>query len=240
MGAAACGSFLDSGGCSVGGLCGCGDDCPFECALEQVVVRRKKGATPSLTSQLGDWLAGSKLSVLVKVDATIRGKEVASLRTGPGKSLSRGASGQGLSDDLEVWGWEDSSSYGPLTSLPLEFSLPGFAQLRLRVVQTGGGGPELLGEAYLRLNEDVMSLAEAFVPRPEQGAGAHLTLPLLLDGRSLGSVSLIARLAQEKGSRLRTTNCVHAADAFPAWSAAWDRSSVEGLPTLPAVLRQQG
>lgn len=225
-------------GCCVN-VCG-QQECNFECAIEQVVVKRQPA--PWHLS-LGGWLGGSKPSICVELNAEAAGERVCrGRRTGPAALLSRGSRGpggcRGQGEEVtEVWGWDDSESYGPRTCAPMDFSVPTCAQLHLQVMASEGGAftralmealPEkaaahaapgsspgavaasshqlLLGEARFRLDEDVLPLSEAFVPKPTPGAGAHLSLPLVLQGIDCGSVSLICRL-QHEDPKLHAVAC---------------------------------
>lgn len=195
MGAKAlCSQSLDGKGCA--GIT-CAGACNFAVAVEQVVLKRE--AAPWHAS-IGDWFAGSQPSAVVEIAASRGGEPWLSRRTGGGKQLSQDKPGLGKGGQMtELWGWEECQDWGPRTSEPLEFSVPATSELVLKVMvsQTPSASLEVAGQAVFRLAEDVMTLPEAFVPRPYPGTGAYLTLPLSLNGRDCGNVSLIARLPNE-------------------------------------------
>lgn len=124
------------------------------------------------------------------------GAAPAAVPTAPSSSRGSTSSASGV-PPTEVWGWEDSQSYGPMTCAPMDFRLPTCAELHLKVTSYEGGAHNLLGEATLRIDQEVLPLAQAYVPVAVPGAGAHLALPLELEGIECGSLSLICRVCHE-------------------------------------------
>lgn len=160
--------------------------CILQCCVQKVVVTRKRQPAPMLS-----WLTGHEEFLFVEL---VAGKQA--MRTSSGSKLSseerqRGAGFQ------EVWVWGDGNG----EHKGEEVSLKAFGQteLTLRVLgshQDWSNAPvplDAVGECRFQIDEDVL---------PAMSAAGLLSLPLLLDGRIRGTISLKVWATPENGPPL--------------------------------------
>jgi len=147
------------------------------------------------------WLTGHQELLFVEIDAANAHSH--KQRTSSGVRLPNEGKVQG-DVSQEVWAWGDvndngSASAGALkhTNDRLSFKVGAATELTLRVLGrhedwSNTAVPlELLGEARFQIDDDVLPAM--------LGGDGLLSLPLLLDGRIRGMVSLMARAILEDG-----------------------------------------
>lgn len=168
--------------------------CSLECYVQKVSVQRPKRQSAPIMG----WLTGHQELLFVEIG--VAGSEQQGQRTSSGspQHAENGTAASGPRSN-EVWVWGDPVSTeagmqpgGELLTLVVQAS-------RELVVRVQGGQktwnrdsvpPQLLGEAHFRIDEDVV---------PAAVADGAISLPLLLQGRVRGVVSMRARAVPADG-----------------------------------------
>lgn len=120
--------------------------------------------------------------------------EVEVQQTESASLLSQGHPAPGSGKVADVWGWETTRKGGHQTSRSLLLNVVEKRDVYLQVVggerrasSAGESAGEVLGKARLILDVDLQG-----------GAGGHLCLPLVLDGRVCGTLSLFVNLSSDE------------------------------------------
>lgn len=157
--------------------------CILHCRVQKVVVTRKRQPAPMLS-----WLTGHQEFLFVELAA---GRQA--VRTSSGSKLSS-EERQPSAGFQETWLFSDG---GEGKGEAVALKTLGSTELTLRVLgqhQDWSNAPvplDAVGECRFQIDEDVL---------PAMQAGGLLSLPLLLDGRVRGTISLVVWASSEKGT----------------------------------------
>mmetsp|Transcript_30389 Transcript_30389/g.94557 ORF Transcript_30389/g.94557 Transcript_30389/m.94557 type:complete len:207 (-) Transcript_30389:13-633(-) len=177
----------------------CGEQqCRVDCTVRKVILwRRRRRAMPAFFA----------LNQLLCVEIAPVGVSGQTKRTEAGRKQPEHEGEPGnIARAEESWVWCTVPAESGTETGRLAFQVPLSGQLALSVLESqsvpwlGSGGllaPELLGEARIRVGEDILPVTDSNEALSAVDSSGELSMPLVLDGRICGNVELVASLRCE-------------------------------------------